>query len=50
MLEPLSRLILEASRRGQVFVVTHSEGLARLLEGAAIHMLQKHAGATSIAR
>ena len=49
MVEPLSRLIVSASKRGQVFVVTHSDALARSLEGATVHTLQKHGGATSIA-
>jgi predicted ATPase len=48
MLEPLSRLIVSASKRGQVFVVTHSDALARCLDGATVHALQKHDGATSI--
>jgi predicted ATPase len=48
MLEPLSRLILSASQRGQVFVVTHSEPLARLLKGATVHALEKRDGATTI--
>jgi predicted ATPase len=48
MLEPLSRLIVSASKRGEVFVVTHSDGLGQFLEGATLHTLQKHEGATSI--
>ena len=48
MLEPLSRLVVAASKRGQVFVVTHSDALARFLEGATVLHLQKHEGATSI--
>lgn len=49
MLEPLSRLILSASKRGQVFVVTHSDALARFLAGATVFTLQKEAGATTLA-
>jgi len=49
MLEPLARLIVSASKRGQVFVVTHSDALARFLDGATVYTLQKHGGATSIA-
>jgi len=49
MLEPLARLIVSASKRGQVFVVTHSDALARFLNGATVYTLQKHGGATSIA-
>jgi predicted ATPase len=48
MMEPLARLILSAARRGQVFVVTHSETLAGLLEGATVHSLEKLEGATVI--
>ena len=48
MLEPLSRLILSASERGQIFVVTHSDALARFLRGATVYRLQKQEGATSI--
>ncbi len=48
MLAPLSRLIVSASKRGQVFVVTHSDALARLLDGATVHTLRKDDGATSI--
>src|SRR2546430_4827720 len=48
MLEPLSRLVVAASKRGQVFVVTHSDALARSLEGATVLHLQKREGATSI--
>lgn len=47
-LEPLSRLIVSASKRGQVFGVTHSDALAGCLNGATVHALQKHDGATSI--
>jgi predicted ATPase len=50
MLEPLSRLILSTSERGQVFVVTHSDALARFLPGAAVYTLEKHDGATSVSR
>ena len=46
---PLARLIVSASKRGQVFVVTHSDALARFLDGATVYTLQKHGGATSIA-
>jgi len=48
MLEPLSRLILSASGRGQIFLVTHSDALAGHLRGATVHTLQKHEGASSI--
>ena len=44
--------ILEEAKRlsgGQVFVVTHSDALARFLEGATVYTLQKEAGATTIA-
>lgn len=52
MLRPLARLIGEASRRGQIFVVTHSQPLAQMLEaeaGATTQLLEKHDGASRFA-
>jgi predicted ATPase len=48
MLGPLARLIASAAGRGQVFVVTHSQELARALDAAAVYTLQKDAGATTV--
>jgi predicted ATPase len=50
-LPPVANLIGAASRRGQIFVVTHSEALADLLEksaGATARLLQKRDGATTL--
>ena len=49
MLEPLAGLINAAAKRGQVFVVTHSEKLAGFLEGATVRTAQLLAGATVLA-
>jgi predicted ATPase len=46
MLDALAELISAAARRGQIFLVTHSERLARALPGAAIHSVAKVEGAT----
>jgi predicted ATPase len=48
MLGPLARLIASAAGRGQVFVVTHSQELARALDAAAVYTLQKDGGATTV--
>jgi predicted ATPase len=48
MLAPLAELIGEASRRAQVFVVTHSEPLSRALRDATVYTLAKQDGATAI--
>jgi predicted ATPase len=49
MLDALAELISAAARRGQIFVVTHSERLARALPGAEIHAVEKRDGATTLA-
>ncbi len=49
MLRPVARLIAEASRRGQIFVVTHSQPLSQMLEAeasATTRLLEKHEGAS----
>jgi predicted ATPase len=46
MLDPLAKLIDAAAKRGQVFLVTHSEKLAALVHGASVHTVEKHGGAT----
>jgi predicted ATPase len=46
MIDALAELISGAARRGQIFLVTHSERLARALPGAAIHTVSKSDGAT----
>lgn len=46
MLDALAELIADAARRGQVFVVTHSERLARALPLAEVHAVSKRDGAT----
>jgi predicted ATPase len=49
MIDALAELISGAARRGQIFLVTHSERLARALPGAAITTVSKHDGATILA-
>jgi predicted ATPase len=49
MLDALAELIASAAARGQIFLVTHSERLARALPGAAVHALSKDSGATVLA-
>jgi predicted ATPase len=49
MLDALAELISAAATRGQIFLVTHSERLARGLQGAAVHALSKDGGATVLA-
>ncbi|MCA1828501.1 MAG: AAA family ATPase, partial [Myxococcales bacterium] len=46
MLEPLAGLINAAARRGQVFVVTHSERLARFLKDATVRTAALASSAT----
>ena len=46
MIDALAELISGAARRGQIFLVTHSERLARALPCAAIHTVTKSDGAT----
>ena len=51
LLEPLARLIADASRRGQIFVTTHAGELATALEKntrAALLTLHRTAGATEL--
>lgn len=50
LIGPLARLISEASRRGQVIVVSHSAALTDALEaeGALTHRLQKDTGETVV--
>ena len=49
MLEPLAGLINAAAKRGQVFVVTHSEKLAGFLKDATVRTAQLVGGATELA-
>ncbi|WP_127472567.1 AAA family ATPase [Microbacterium sulfonylureivorans] len=51
LLEPLAALVVEASARSQVVVVTHAERLSRPLAqaGALTHRLEAHADGTVIA-
>lgn len=46
MIAPLAGLIDAAARRGQVFLVTHSEKLAAALDGATVRTAQLVGGAT----
>jgi predicted ATPase len=48
MIDALAELISGAARRGQIFLVTHSERLARALPGAAITTVAKQDGATTL--
>jgi predicted ATPase len=48
MIDALAELISGAARRGQIFLVTHSERLARALPGAAIRTVEKRDGATGL--
>ncbi|OJH42093.1 AAA family ATPase [Cystobacter ferrugineus] len=51
LLEPLARLIADASRRGQIFVTTHARELATALEKntrAALLTLRRTGGATEL--
>jgi predicted ATPase len=50
MLDALAQLISAAAARGQIFVVTHSERLARSLREARIHLVEKRDGATELSR
>ncbi|MFY0580681.1 AAA family ATPase [Cystobacter fuscus] len=52
LLEPLARLIADASRRGQLFVTTHAQELATALEKnsrASLLTLHRTGGATELA-
>ncbi|HEX2560657.1 AAA family ATPase [Phenylobacterium sp.] len=52
LMEPLARLVVQAARRSQVLLVTHSESLARAiaeLGAAKVRTVQKREGATEIA-
>jgi predicted ATPase len=47
MIDALAELISGAARRGQIFVVTHSDRLARALPSPTIHRVEKRDGATT---
>jgi predicted ATPase len=48
LLPPLARLIVQASQRSQVIVVTHSPGLVSELSAARQIVLEKHLGETLV--
>jgi predicted ATPase len=48
MLAPLASLIASAATRSQVFVVTHSQQLARALDSATTYALSKSNGETTV--
>lgn len=51
LMEPLGRMVVQAAERTQVWLVTHSERLASVIDGAgagAIRTVRKTAGATTI--